>query len=156
MMIDERNMQVGNPADTLLGYRLRRASVAMMADLAASLQPVGMSPVQATILLMIEANPGCRQRDLCDALAIKRTNMAPHISALMGAGIIEREARDGRSHALYLTTDGQALTVRIAAIIANHEARFEEALPASEREALMAALRIIERTGRSHAASPEG
>ena len=44
--------------ETFLGYQLRRLSAAAMADLADALAEEGLSPTLATVLLIIETNPG--------------------------------------------------------------------------------------------------
>ncbi len=98
-----------NPVADHLGYRLRRASVAMISRISRTAEARGLSLTLSTVLILIRANPGCRQRDLCAELGIKRANMAPIIAALDLRGLVDRSAIDGRSQAMLLTDAGAAL-----------------------------------------------
>jgi DNA-binding MarR family transcriptional regulator len=132
-----------NPLDRLLGYQLRRASVAMMADLAEALGDLALRPSEASVLLLIEANPGTTQSTVGRALGIKRANMAPVTAMLIARGFIDRAPADGRSHRLQLSKKGKAMARKIARRIAQHEARFLEALPLKARAGLVEKLRGI-------------
>ena len=111
-----------NPVSHHLGYRLRRASVTTMTEIAQALEEIGLTVAQATILLIIQANEGCRQRDICGELDIQRANMTPLIARLRALNLIERSAIDGRSQAMRLTPEGAALAKRAAKTFASHEA----------------------------------
>lgn len=126
-----------HPLDNLLGYHLRRASVAMMADLGRRLQEVKLRPTEATILLLIEANPGCIQSEIGRILGIQRANMVPMIAALEKVGLIVRSAMDGRSYALHLTEQGEA-TLQAAKIhIDAHENFFQSMFSTAENKAFL-------------------
>jgi hypothetical protein len=60
-----------DPILSRLGYLLWRASWAMMADLGAALAEIGLRPVEDTIQILIDANPGCIQSDLGRMLGIR-------------------------------------------------------------------------------------
>src|SRR4051812_1971702 len=98
-----------NPLQSLAGYQLRRASLAVGADLSERLDVLGLTVVSLSVLLLIEANPGVTQSQLGRLLAIKRANMAPLAAQFSNRGLIDREAADGRSHGLALTPEGAAL-----------------------------------------------
>ena len=132
-----------DPIAQRLGYMLRRASSAMMADLGAALGEIGLRPVEGTILILVAANPGCIQSDLGRALGIKRANMVPLIAALARRGLIEKAPVDGRSLALSLTREGEEMRARADTIINAHEARFAALLGGSDQPALRAALAAI-------------
>ncbi|OYW87237.1 MAG: hypothetical protein B7Z20_05565 [Sphingobium sp. 32-64-5] len=96
-----------DPVAHRLGYLLRRASATMMAELGKALTTFGVSPVEATVLAVIAANPGCMQSDVARLLGIKRANMVPIVARLLAEGLIDKTPVNGRSHALGLTTKGQ-------------------------------------------------
>jgi hypothetical protein len=60
-----------SPLDDLLGYRLRRASMTTMADLMDVIRPFGLSAGEASLLILVGANPGCRQSDVGRSLEIQ-------------------------------------------------------------------------------------
>lgn len=139
-----------DPVECRLGYQLRRASAVMMADLGMALAEIGLRPAEATLLSLIGVNPGRSQSDFGRQLGIKRANMVPLTAAMLKAGLIEREATDGRSHALGLTSKGEALRARAEAIIEAHEARFRAGFDDKRLAALVADLIAIRET------SPDG
>ena len=100
---------LSSPLDDLLGYRLRRASMATMADILAVLRPMGLSAGEASFLILVGANPGCRQSDVGRALEIKRANLTPLVARMKGRGLVEDAPIDGRSRSLTLSDEGQAL-----------------------------------------------
>ncbi|WP_242127225.1 MarR family transcriptional regulator [Sphingobium sp. Sx8-8] len=131
------------PLVSRLGYLLRRASTVMMADLGERLAVVGLRPVEATILILVGAHPGCIQSDVGRVLGIKRANMAPLISALAAKGLLEKSPVDGRSLALTLTPSGEAAKVEAEAVMDAHEARFEAMLASRDAASLRTALALI-------------
>jgi len=136
-----------HPLDNLLGYHLRRASVAMMADFGKRLQAIKLRPTEATILLLIETNPGCIQSDIGRILGIQRANMVPMIAALEKAGLIARSAMDGRSHALHLTEQGEETLQAAKTIIDAHENYFQSMFSADENKALLTSIHRISKPG---------
>jgi len=132
-----------NSLDRLLGYQLRRASSVMMADLAHELGDLDMRPAEVTTLLVIAENADCSQSEVGEALSIKRANMVPIISRLMDRGLVARTRVDGRSHALRVTGQGEAVVADARTRIARHEARFTERLDAAALDAVIAALQVI-------------
>lgn len=133
-----------NPVAHHLGYLFRRASVALMARAARASEDFGLSITQGTVLLLIDANPGCRQRDLCDELGIKRANMTPIIAQLEAEGLLDREAIDGRSQSMTLTARGAGLAADLLAALEQAEAAAEAPFSAGEREQLLA---LVQRLG---------
>ena len=76
-----------DPLTNYPGYLLRRASAAAMANLAKRLKKLNLSPTEATILNVIDANPNANQSDIGRLLDIARANMAPLVSLAWRAGI---------------------------------------------------------------------
>lgn len=132
-----------DPLDGLLGHELRRAALATMAALDAVYAPLGLKLPEAIILRYVGANPGCHQAAISRALGVTRTNMVPFVSSLVRAGLVLRQASDGRTHALHLTDAGMALCRRLAEISAEQEQRFFGGFDAATREQLAAALRTV-------------
>ena len=132
-----------DPISSRLGYLLRRASAAMMADLGAAPAEIDLRPVEGTILILVGANPGCIQSDLGRMLGIKRANMVPLVSALATRGYIEKSPVDGRSLALSLTAQGEQARLAVETLMDVHESRFERLLAGRDESALRRALALI-------------
>jgi len=132
-----------DPFDALLGYHLRRASVAVMADLAAALAPLDLKPAEASILFTIAAADGITQAEIGRALGIQRANMAPIIASLTKRGLLAKQTADGRSQSLRLTQTGQTIHHQASAAAQDHEHRLFGHLPAAERQRLMTQLKTI-------------
>lgn len=129
-----------DPLAYMLGFQLRRASVAVMNRLAEELEPLGIRSSEASLLIMIGANPGCTQSDVSRTLRAQPANMVPLINKLDQMGCILREQSKGRSIALTLTVKGQKLYAQVGAAFARHEARIARTLSPEAREALLPVL----------------
>lgn len=132
-----------NPLDELVGYQLRRASVAMLDDLTTALADLDLRPTGASILLLVGANPGITQSAIGRILQIERANMAPQAAMLTKREWVARTASDGRSQGLRLTATGKAMVTKVRARIAAHEQRFIEGFSEAEKAALLRALRSV-------------
>src|SRR5687768_13245455 len=107
--------KLASPLDALLGYRLRRASMVMMGDVVEALRPLDLSVGEASLLILIGANPGCRQSDVGRALEIKRANLTPLLARMKARGLVADTPIDGRSLSLTLTQKGTALEAQALA-----------------------------------------
>lgn len=136
-----------NPLDDLLGYQIRRVSSALMADLARGLGELGLTPSEASVLLLIDANPGTTQSEVGRVLAIQRANMAPLIARLDTRGLVRRERVDGRSYGLVTSDDGAALCRAAKAAMEAHDARLQGQLSVRARACLVEALNALRREG---------
>jgi DNA-binding MarR family transcriptional regulator len=136
-------MTATGPFDSLLGYHLRRASVAVMADLAAALAPLDLKPAEASILFTIAAADGVTQAELGRVLGIQRANMAPIIASLIRRGLLGKQTADGRSQSLHLTQAGWTLHQDALAATQAHERRLFGGLPAADRQRLTMQLKAI-------------
>jgi DNA-binding MarR family transcriptional regulator len=125
--------------DGLLGYQIRRASAAILSDLAQSLGGLGLKITEASVLLLIAERPRVTQSEVARGLGIQRANMVPIVSALVEQGWIERTRADGRSQELDLTASGVEMASEVRLRVLAHEARL---LPVSdaERAVLMSVL----------------
>ncbi|HKX55834.1 MAG TPA: helix-turn-helix domain-containing protein, partial [Xanthomonadales bacterium] len=92
-----------DPLENYPGYSLRRASAAAMARLARRFAKLDLRPTDASVLMVIDANPNITQSEISRMLDIASANMAPLVSRLADRGLVERLPVDGRSHGLALT-----------------------------------------------------
>jgi DNA-binding MarR family transcriptional regulator len=138
---------LADPLADRLGYQLRRVSVAMMADLSVKLVPLGLRPAEATILLLVGANPGCQQGEIGEALGIKRANMVPLIARLVDAGLVARARADGRSHAISLTARGVGKVAAVNKVLDRQEAQFHASLDSRSLANLLKALATLRGMG---------
>jgi DNA-binding MarR family transcriptional regulator len=129
--------------DGHLGYFLRRIQVWVFQDFLRTLARLDIRPAQYSVLAVIEANPGLSQSDLADFLGIERARLARMLDRLEKRGLAKRKAspRDRRSHALYLTREGQKGLKRVKALAAQHEANLAEKLGAEKRRVMIDLLR---------------
>lgn len=130
----------------LVGYHIRRASNAMVADFAEQLQDFGIRPTQFAMLSILAENPGINQGMLGRTLAVQRANMVPLVSELMDRGLVERRdvPGDKRAFALHLTEDGDLMFDRCRKRIAAHERRMLSRLDEIERGWLIRLLARID------------
>jgi DNA-binding MarR family transcriptional regulator len=132
-----------DPMARFPGYALRRASAGAMAKLAKDLEALALRPTEATVLMVVEANPGVTQSEIGKLLDIARANMAPLASRLHKRHLMARARIDGRSHGLRLTEAGVTLVRRIEKIVAAHEADLLECIPAGHRAGFVAGVRAL-------------
>ncbi len=129
----------------LIGYNLRRAELEMRGRVARVLDIDGMRAVEYSILSLIEANQEVTQKDLGEALSVKRPNMVSLVERLEKSGLIARSVleRDRRNHLLTITAKGKALLARLHANLdALEAATFADWSPA-ERKLIKLLLRRI-------------
>ena len=133
------------PLPELIGYVLRRAQLVVFQDFFAAFAPFDIRPAQFSVLTVIERNPGLTQSQVAEALGIKRTNFVGMLDALEARGLTERRqaARDKRSYALYLTTEGSALVRRLKPVLKAHESRVVGKVGEEGRAALITLLQQI-------------
>lgn len=132
-----------DPLKDLPGYALRRASAAVMAKLAERLTALDLRPSEASVLLIIDSNPGVTQSQIGRLLDIARANMAPLTARLAARELIVRESAGGRSHGLTLSASGRRLTQKARKIVAGLEAELMERIPAAQRTAFLRTLKAL-------------
>jgi len=107
------------------------------------LKGLDLSPTEATVLNVIEANRNVNQSDIGRLLDIARANMAPLVSRLAQRDLIERQPLDKRSHGLILSRTGRNLTTKVKKVFADHEADLLTRIPASQRAVFLSSLRSL-------------
>lgn len=101
--------------ETAVGFWLRLAQQLDLRDFTRRLAPHGINQLAYAILLVVEANPGCRQTDLGSALRIRQPNLVEPLEALTARGLISRapDPRDRRAQVLALSEEGSALLAEL-------------------------------------------
>jgi len=132
-----------DPLTRFPGYALRRAANATAAELSARLAALDLRQSGASLLLLVAANPGATSSALGRALGIERANMVPLLKRLDEAGLIEREAIDGKSQGLRLTPDGLRRLAEAREVIEAFEAELLARVAPEHREHLLPALNAI-------------
>lgn len=133
------------------GYSLKRAMATVQTDVNAALAPFDLRMVTFSALAVIVDNPGLKQAQLADALAIERPNLVLIVDELEGRDLItrERDRDDRRAYALQATLAGRRLRDKAYAAVSRHEEKMTKGLTEEERQALISALRRIEANGRN-------
>jgi DNA-binding MarR family transcriptional regulator len=126
-----------------LGYQLRRASAALLRELAGSLAELDLRITDATILHLIDEQPDISQSALSRMLGMKRANMAPLAAGLIQRGLVELGRTNGRAQGLRATPAGHALAEQARARMSAHDARVLPELSPDERRVLLRRLNGI-------------
>ncbi|WP_424830237.1 MarR family winged helix-turn-helix transcriptional regulator [Ruegeria sp.] len=94
--------------ESTLGYRMKRALVALYRGIYDSLGGDGLTLVQFSVLSIVQDNPGIAQSELAKALGVERPRLVPVIDTLEKRGLAERRQNpeDRRGRMIYLTADG--------------------------------------------------
>lgn len=129
-----------DPLPDFPGYSLRRAANATAAELAARLAELELRQVDASVLILIAANPDVTASAIGRQLDIQRANMVPLLKRLEDAGWIDRKPLDGKSQGLVLTAKGQRITKRAEQTIATFESELLARIPPEHRTHLLPAL----------------
>jgi DNA-binding MarR family transcriptional regulator len=146
----KRNQSASSELDsailaTSIGFALRMASLAATQRFHAVMRPFRLRPTQFGTLVLVAANPGLRQRDLCDALRIEKANFVGLLDTLERRKLLERRAdpEDRRRYAIHLTKEGQALLRKASRAHDEMETGLENLLPARARKDFLANLERI-------------
>ena len=134
---------MNDPLLDLPGYVLRRAANFAAADLSERLKPLDLRQVDASALMLLDANPGLTSSRLGEVLSIQRANMVPFLNRLELAGFVERKPIDGRTQGIYLTGSGRKKLEAARAVIEAFEAELIARVPAEHRAHLLPALLAI-------------
>jgi DNA-binding MarR family transcriptional regulator len=137
------------PLTGYLGYALRRAQMAAVAEFLEAFKDIDIRPTQLAVLIIIQENPGIRQTEVCDALGIQKANFVPLLNELERRGLALRKsvAGDRRSSALHLTPSGNATLQRAREIHDAYEERFIARLGRRGRDQLLALLNKVMDSG---------
>lgn len=128
------------------GYNMKRVYMRVRADLAETLEPLGLRIATFSALAVILETPDITQTQLAQALKVERSGVVVLVDELENAELIARNRAKGdrRSYALRATLKGRRLWAKAEAQVHAHEARLFAALSAEERAALREMLRRID------------
>ena len=135
--------QMHDPLPKFPGYALRRAANATAAELSSRLAALALRQSDASALILIGANPGVTSSAIGRALDIRRANMVPLLNKLEAAGLIERQAIDGKSQGLALTARGKERLAQARQVIDTFENELLERVPLKHRAHLLPALEAL-------------
>ena len=140
----ERHVSLG-PLTDYLGYALRRAQMAAVAEFLEAFKEVELRPTQFAVLTLIAENPGVRQTEVCAALGIQKANFVPLLNELERRGFALRKSvvADRRSSALHLTALGNSTLQRARAIHETYENHFVTRLGRRGHDQLLALLNKV-------------
>ena len=122
-----------------VGYALRRAQAVVFSDLSEALSALKLRPVQYSVLVLIDQNPGTSQSCVSTALGIQKANFVAIIADLVARGLVRRQRSklDGRTYSLGLTPAGKSMLSQAAELQSAHEARVVAQLGAMGRSRLL-------------------
>jgi len=138
----------------LAGYVLRRASTAAMAELSQRLARLDLRPIDATLLVLLDAAPQVTHSEVAETLGLRRPNLVPVVMELEKRGLLERTRVDFRSEGLVLTQQGRVLLDRARRIIELHEQQLIERVPVRLRPMVVPILMALWGHGDDDAPSP--
>jgi DNA-binding MarR family transcriptional regulator len=127
----------------LTGYVLRRASAAALAEFSQRLAPLDLRPIDATLLILLDATPQVTHSEVAETLGLRRPNLVPVVMGLEKRGLLERTRVDFRSEGLALTQQGRALLNKARRIIDLHEAQLIERVPVELRPMVLPILMAL-------------
>jgi DNA-binding MarR family transcriptional regulator len=125
--------------ESLAGFSLRMLDLRMMKSFSEQLAGSDLTPAAATVLLVLERNPGIPLGKLADALIVRHPNMTKLVKRLEARALVRRRtaAGDKRSISLELTSEGLKQAKKLRALQARHDAFVLAALTPGERMQLM-------------------
>ncbi|MEO7222058.1 MAG: MarR family winged helix-turn-helix transcriptional regulator, partial [Devosia sp.] len=111
---------------SIVGYRLRRAQMHVFQQFNLHFAAYDLRPAEFSVLALIADNPGSKQTEIAHALGIKRANFVALINGLNARSLTDRRliASDRRSHALFLTAQGERLMTKLSKAQAEFEAKW--------------------------------
>lgn len=95
--------------EAAVGFWLRLAQQRDLRAFNDRFDVAGVSQLAYAMLLVLDANPGCRPAALAAAVRVRPPNLVDPLDALVREGLVSRkpDPRDGRAQALALTAEGR-------------------------------------------------
>lgn len=134
------------PLRQFVGYHIKRAFNVIQSDLSQVLQPFDLRMVSYSVLVLIVENPGIRQSQLSDALAIERPNLVVIIDDLEKRELIVRDRllTDRRAYLLQATLAGRRLCDKAFKAVSAHEEALFEGIDDDTRSSIVRAMQHLE------------
>ncbi len=117
------------------GFNVRMLDLRIMKSFSERIAETGLTPAAATVVLVVESNPGIALGKLADALLVKRPNMTKLVKRLESRSLVQRrgDTNDKRSISLVLTAGGHRLAKKLRTLQAQADAFAMAALKPAER-----------------------
>ena len=114
-----------SPMEEAVGYRLRRAQLAVYQDFTETFLEQELRPADFGVLMLLSKNPGLKQSEVAEALGIQRANFVAIIDGLEKKGVAERRKseKDRRVQSLFITEAGRKYLDEIIPIWRAHDER---------------------------------
>ena len=135
------------PKQDSLGFLVADLARLMRRAFEQRLQGCTLTLAQARTLIHVARQEGVRQIDLADAMELQPITLARLIDQLAEAGLVERRAdpADRRAYRVYLLPTAQNELATIEREAAAIRARALQGLDATQADATLAALRMMQR-----------
>lgn len=130
----------------ILGYGLAQATVATAAVFEAQVGgPLGLRPVEYTLLALVHENPDVSATQLARALAVTAPNIKMWVDRLEARGLVQRvrSTQDRRAQHLRTTREGRAQVQRCSQLLHEGEAQALQRLTPGERAILLELLHKV-------------
>jgi DNA-binding MarR family transcriptional regulator len=135
----------------LLGYQIAQADIPAKRVFVRHIgEPMGLRPVEFTILVLVAFNPGATAKHLAQALALAAPNITILLDRLAERGLLERvrSQADRRAQHIHLTAAGASLARRAHAVSMTMEEEVLRHLSEAERAMLLELLQKVARQRR--------
>jgi DNA-binding MarR family transcriptional regulator len=130
---------------TLLGYNARRVSLQSIELFTQRMERFSITPVDFSILSLVQHNPGITSRQLCAALSLLPPNLVGKIGMMQKRDWLARKPHpdDGRAVGLYLTDAGGAMVAEAERVVTELENEVSSKLTSTESKTLLRLLQKI-------------
>jgi MarR family transcriptional regulator, lower aerobic nicotinate degradation pathway regulator len=139
-----------NPADPVelgrrpghLIWRAQQRAWRLFAEVAGN---YGITPVQASVLMVVNNQPGVDQKTLAETISLDRATTGNVVARLEARGLLKRAkpVLDRRARTLYLTTAGAVLNRKLGSVTRRSRERLMRDLTLREQKELIRLLRKI-------------
>jgi DNA-binding MarR family transcriptional regulator len=133
------------PLASAPGFLLSWNGQRMAHKFAEALAPLGLRPPHFGVMTLIDAHPGCTQRELVADSLIDPSSMVAVVDELEQMGLAERRrhAEDRRKHAVHLTARGRRTLQRAGEVAGQMVQQVFAPLDGAELETLRRLLRKL-------------
>jgi MarR family transcriptional regulator, lower aerobic nicotinate degradation pathway regulator len=127
------------------GFLVRRMWQIHVAMFLQETKGSGMTPLQFSILLVLEASPDLEQFALAFRVGLDRSNLSEIVSRMTNAGLLKcgPSQRDRRTKVARLTKRGLQMLRRLRGKVNRSHARLLEDLPAGERADFLRMIKMV-------------
>ena len=143
-------LRYANPDDPLemgrrpghLIWRVQQRAWRVFADVAGAR---GVTPVQASVLMVVFSRPGIDQKSLAEVIALDRATTGNVVGRLEARGLLRRATpkSDRRARTLFLTVSGALLNRKLGSVTREARRLLVRELTAAEQRELVRLLRKI-------------